>query len=129
MYMYNVHCGCRNARPPQCTAAALRRPQCTYANVDCVTWIALRGLRWKHGAMQVAAANAANTAVLCDPDKQFILNQVLSGEKEIDFENVQRVLEEKSKLVIDVRNPNEFAKGRIHGAHNVPCKFIVNLSI
>ena len=39
-------------------------------NVDCVvTWIAsLRGLRWKHGAMQVAAANAANTAVLCDPN-------------------------------------------------------------
>ena len=58
-----------------------------------------------------------------------ILFQVLSGEKEIDFENVQRVLEEKSKLVIDVRNPNEFAKGKIPGAHNLPCKFIFNLSI
>jgi 3-mercaptopyruvate sulfurtransferase SseA len=47
----------------------------------------------------------------------------LSGEKVTDFEDVQRILEEKSKPVIDVRNPNEFSKGRIPGAHNLPCEF------
>ncbi len=46
------------------------------------------------------------------------------GESETEFEDVQRVLEDKSKVVIDVRGPGERTKGFIPGTYNVPRKIL-----
>ena len=43
----------------------------------------------------------------------------------MQFSEVKQGLEEKSILLIDVRNPDEIRNmGRIPGSHNIPCKLL-----
>ena len=46
---------------------------------------------------------------------------MLSGKNVASFEDVQRTLANRSKVVIDVRRTEEFEAGRIPATHNVPC--------
>ncbi len=72
---------------------------------------------------------------LSKPDFEFelvpeqALEEVLSFEDEMTPEEAEEIIwnEEAGYQFVDLRNPNEFVKGHIDNAINIPCKSILNL--
>lgn len=55
---------------------------------------------------------------------EFTVQQLVAAAKkeiiEIDVLNVEKISQDGSQLIVDVREPNEYAEGHIKGAINVP---------